>query len=43
MENINEKTSFNDNEIPYIMMESHSVDIDEMKDFVVAEFYLKKE
>lgn len=43
VENINEKTSFNDNEIPYIMMESHSVDIDEMKDFVVAEFYLKKE
>lgn len=38
---INKNTSFNDNIIPYIMSESHSVDIDEIKDFVIAEFYLK--
>lgn len=37
---INEDTSFNDNKIPYIMDKSHSVDIDEMLDVTIAEYYL---
>lgn len=42
---INKDTSFNDNTIPYIMDKSHSVDIDEVLDLVIAEYYLnlKKE
>ena len=39
---INEASSFNDNKIPYIMPAEKSVDIDELKDLVVAEYYLKK-
>ena len=38
---INLKTSFNDNSIPYIMEKSHSVDIDELCDLALAEFYIK--
>lgn len=38
---INEDTSFNDNIIPYIMNTDHSVDIDEMVDLAIAEYYLK--
>ena len=34
------ETSFNDNEIGYIMEKSHSVDIDELPDFALAEYYL---
>lgn len=34
------ETSFNDNEIGYIMEKSHSVDIDELSDFAMAEYYL---
>lgn len=37
---ITDKTSFNDNEIGYIMERSHSVDIDDFSDFVLAEYYL---
>lgn len=33
-------TSFNDNEIPFVMESSHSVDIDEPSDLFVAEYYL---
>lgn len=35
------RTSFNDNMVPYVMQKEHSVDIDEMIDLVVAQFYLK--
>lgn len=38
---INENTSFNDNPIPFIMRKSHSVDIDELSDLVMAEYYLQ--
>ncbi len=41
VEEIDEATSFNDNEIGYRMEQSHSVDIDEEADLAVAEFYLK--
>ena len=37
---INNNTSFNDNEIPYIMPQERSVDIDEPIDMVIAEYYL---
>lgn len=37
---ISRDTSFNDNIIPYIMEKSHSVDVDEMEDLVLAEYYL---
>jgi len=36
-------TSFNDNPIGYVMEMTHSVDIDELKDIVLAEYYLAKE
>lgn len=39
---IDENTSFNDNNFPYIMDRSHSVDIDEFCDLAIAEYYLKK-
>ncbi len=38
---INASTSFNDNCIPYVMKRSHSVDIDELKDLAMAEWYLR--
>lgn len=38
---LNEKTSFNDNEYPYVMDREHSVDIDEMKDVYIAKYYLR--
>ena len=41
IEDIDESTSFNDNSIPFIMKKSHSVDIDELKDLALAEYYLK--
>lgn len=43
IEDINENTSFNDNEIPYIIKAEHSVDIDEMRDLQIAELYLKED
>ncbi len=39
---LSKETSFNDNQIAFIMEPEHSVDIDEMKDIYLAEFYLKK-
>jgi len=39
---INTSTSFNDNKIPYITTQNHSVDIDDEKDFILAEYYIKK-
>ena len=41
IDELNENTSFNDNVIPYLMEKSHSVDIDEMSDLAMAEYYLK--
>lgn len=38
---INETTSFNDNEVAYIMQKEHSVDIDELKDLYIAQYYLE--
>ena len=35
-------TSFNDNPIPFIMKNSHSIDIDEPSDLAVASYWLKK-
>lgn len=37
---LNQNTSLNDNKIPYIMPKERSVDIDEWKDIVMAEYYL---
>ncbi len=42
IKNINEKTSFNDNLIAFIMKKEHSVDIDDYSDLVVAGYYLRK-
>ena len=41
IDELNESTSFNDNRIPFVMSREHSVDIDEMKDLHIAEYYLK--
>lgn len=38
---LSKETSFNDNQIAFIMEPEHSVDIDEMKDIYLAEIYLK--
>ncbi len=38
---IDEGTSFNDNPVPFVMKKSHSVDIDELSDLALAEFYIK--
>ena len=38
---LDEKTSFNDNEIPYVMEKSHSVDIDERSDCALAAYYIQ--
>ena len=40
---INISVSFNDNPIAYIMSREHSVDIDELKDIILAEYFMKKE
>lgn len=39
---LSKETSFNDNQIAFIMKPEHSVDIDEMKDICLAEFYLNE-
>lgn len=41
IDELNENTSFNDNTVPFVMSREHSVDIDEMKDLYIAEYYLK--
>ncbi len=41
IEEIDETTSFNDNEIPFVMEKSHSVDIDELSDLAMAKYYLE--
>ncbi len=40
VDRINSETSFNDNELPYIMERSHSIDIDEYIDLEVAKILL---
>jgi CMP-N-acetylneuraminic acid synthetase len=42
IDEIDETTSFNDNILPFVMERSHSVDIDELRDLAVAEYYLKE-
>lgn len=37
---IDENTSFNDNVTPFVMSKEHSVDIDEIKDLKIAEYYI---
>ena len=39
---LSDETSFNDNEIGFVMEQSHSVDIDELKDLKVAEYYISQ-
>ena len=38
---IDENTSFNDNRVPFIMRKEHSIDIDEMSDLYLTQYYLK--
>ncbi len=42
MSEININTSFNDNIIPYIIPQERAVDIDELKDLAVAEYYITR-
>lgn len=37
---ITAETSFNDNPVPYVMEKNHSVDIDDLSDLALAEYYL---
>lgn len=39
---INKETSFNDNRVPYIMQWKNSADIDNMLDFMIAEYLFKQ-
>lgn len=39
---LSEKTSFNDNPVPYRMEKQYSVDIDEWHDLELAKWYLQK-
>lgn len=39
---INPNTSFNDNEVPFIMSKQNSVDIDEYVDLEIARYYLRQ-
>lgn len=41
IDELNENTSFNDNKVPFIMDKEHSIDIDEMSDLWMAEYYFK--
>lgn len=41
-ENLNRETSLNDNELPYIMDEKYSVDIDELLDIKIAKLMIKE-
>ena len=43
IDDLDESTSFNDNKIAYLMKKSHSVDVDEMSDIALAEYYLRNE
>lgn len=39
---LNENTSFNDNVCPYVMEESHSVDIDDYLDIEIAKYFMER-
>lgn len=39
---LSENTSFNDNVCPYVMEESHSVDIDDYLDMEIAKYYIER-
>lgn len=41
VDTINRETSFNDNRLSFVMDAAHSVDVDDMKDFAVAEYFLR--
>lgn len=41
IEELDENTSFNDNKVPLVMSKEHSVDIDEISDLWMAEYYLQ--
>lgn len=40
---LNEKTSFNDNPVPYVMESDRAVDIDNYLDVMIADYYLKRQ
>lgn len=42
MAELNENTSFNDNEMGYVLTKEHGIDIDNPEDVVVAEYYLSQ-
>lgn len=42
IKDITKNTSLNDNGIPFIMQRSHSVDIDDLSDIALAEYYIKE-
>lgn len=42
IDELNDKTSFNDNPIPFLMSKENSVDIDEWEDLELAKYYLQK-
>ena len=42
IEDLNDNTSMNDNPAAFVMSSEHSVDIDEMKDLSLAEYFMKK-
>lgn len=39
---INEKTSFNDNIVPYVMDSDHSVDVDDYQDLEIVKYFIKR-
>lgn len=41
IKDINETTSFNDNQMGFLMEKAHSVDIDDMADMALANYYLE--
>lgn len=41
IDELDKNTSFNDNKVPFIMTKEHSVDIDEISDLWMAEYYLQ--
>ena len=39
---LNPQTSFNDNQMGYVLTKEHGIDVDEPQDLVVAEYYLSQ-
>ena len=42
LEEINSTTSFNDNELGFVIERSHSVDIDEEQDLILAQYFYNR-